>query len=393
MNLPCAAPDLSIGAETAAIGSTVGKLPSWVWILPAMIRRRSPSSPVAGSDDLETLVVRKSVALLIHNGVQALDVAGPLDVFAEANGFLPGGQGYDLTVLASGRTTVTASNGLPLSAHASCEDAARRFDIVLVAGGPALPDAVEDEVVSAWLRRWAVLGDLYGSVCTGAFILGHAGLLDGRTVTTHWQVADQLAATFPAARVEPDRIFSRDDALMTSAGVTAGIDLALELVAEDHGPSVALSCAKRLLVVTQRQGGQSQFSPLLHRHTEAGSPLRKVQDYVMAHLAEQFPVERLAEIAGTSPRNIAWLFVKDLSLTPHDFVESIRLDRARNLLEATDLALKAVAFDCGFASPEQMRAVFQRRLGLSPARYRESFRKIEVGLPRPGRSEGGLSSA
>ena len=319
-------------------------------------------------------MARKSVALLIHDGVQALDVAGPLDVFAEANGFLPPDEGYDLALLASQGGPIRASNGMPMTAHLTFAEATRRFDIVLAAGGPALPDASEDKGTSAWLRRWGALANLYGSICTGAFTLGHAGLLDGRTVTTHWQAAAQLATMFPAARVESDRIFSRDGALITSAGVTAGIDLALDLVAEDHGAAVALACAKRLLVVTQRQGGQSQFSPLLQRRLEGGTPLRKVQDYVMAHVGEPFPVERLAEIAGTSARSIARLFVKEMGLTPHDFVESVRLDQARNLLEATDLALKAVAFDCGFAGPEQMRAVFQRRLGLGPQRYRESFR-------------------
>jgi transcriptional regulator GlxA family with amidase domain len=332
-------------------------------------------------------VARKDVALLIHDGVQALDVAGPLDVLAEANRFVPAGEGYDLVLLASDPNPVTASNGMPLRAHFGLADAARSFDIVLVAGGPALPDAAEDVAVTDWLRRWGVRGHLYGSICTGAFILGHAGLLDGRTVTTHWQAAARLAALFPEARVEPDRIFSRDGALVTSAGVTAGIDLALELVAEHHGASVALACAKRLLVVTQRQGGQSQFSPLLQRRTAGGTPLRKVQDYVLAHIGEPFPVERLAEIAGTSSRSIARLFSKELGLTPHDFVESVRLDQARNLLEASDMALKAVAFACGFAGPEQMRAVFQRRLGLGPQRYRESFRtSAPAQVSRPKRA-------
>jgi transcriptional regulator GlxA family with amidase domain len=319
-------------------------------------------------------MARKEVALLVFDGVQALDVAGPLDVFAEANRFVPDGQGYDLVLIASEREPVKASNGMPLTAHYSFSEAARRFDTVLVAGGPALPEEEENVATSAWLRRWGATAGLYGSICTGAFILGHAGLLDAKVVTTHWQAATQLAARFPSARVEADRIFSRDGALVTSAGVTAGIDLALDLVAEDHGAAVALACAKRLLVVTQRQGGQSQFSPLLQRRTADASPLRKVQDYVLAHVGEPFPVERLADIAGTSSRSIARLFVKELGVTPHDFVENVRLDQARNLLEATDVALKAVAFDCGFAGPEQMRAVFQRRLGTSPQRYRESFR-------------------
>ncbi len=228
--------------------------------------------------------------------------------------------------------------------------------------------------MSAWLRDWATRADRYGSICTGAFAVGRAGLLDGRVATTHWQNAPRLAAAFPKARIEQDRIYLRDGPLVTSAGVTAGIDLALALVAEDHGAAVALSCARRLVVAAQRQGGQSQFSPFLLPPSAPGSPLARVQAYVMQHPAEAFPVERLAGIAGTSARSIARLFTSELGVTPHEFVESVRIDHARNLLEATDLALKAIAFDCGFGSTEQMRLVFQRRLGLTPARYRESFR-------------------
>jgi transcriptional regulator GlxA family with amidase domain len=322
---------------------------------------------------------KRAIAIIIHDGVQALDVAGPLDVFAEANGFLPAQAGYDGVLVASDRRSILASNGMPLAAHLTFAEAERRFHTVLVAGGPALPDAPEDRATSQWLSRWGVLADRYGSICTGAFSLGHAGLLDGRTVTTHWQNAAKLAAMFPAARVDDDRIHARDGALVTSAGVTAGIDLALALVAEDHGDALALACAKRLVVVTQRQGGQSQFSPLLVSRGDADTPIGRVHAYVVAHLKEALPVERLAEVAGVSVRTVARQFVKELGQTPHDFVERVRLDQARNLLEATDLALKAVAFDCGFASPEQMRAAFQRRLGLSPLRYRESFRAASAG--------------
>jgi transcriptional regulator GlxA family with amidase domain len=320
------------------------------------------------------MMPKRTVALIIHDGVQALDVAGPLDVFAEANAFLPAQEGYDCFLLAAEATCIRASNGMALLPHLAFSQAARRFHTVLVAGGPALPDAPPDEVMSAWLRRWGTLSERYGSICTGAFALGHAGLLDGRTATTHWQNAAQLAARFPAARIEPDRIHMRDGALVTSAGVTAGIDLALALVSEDHGAALALACAKRLVVVAQRQGGQSQFSPLLVPRNDPETPIGKVQTYVTDHIGEALPVLRLAEIAGISVRSIARLFVTELGTTPHDFVESVRLDQARNLLEATNRALKAVAFECGFASPEQMRAVFQRRLGLSPVRYRESFR-------------------
>nr|WP_202948641.1 helix-turn-helix domain-containing protein [Novosphingobium sp. AP12] len=318
-------------------------------------------------------MARKEVALVIHDGVQALDVAGPLDVFAEANGFVSHDDRYDCRLVAEHTCVIPASNGMPMTAHLSFAQASRRFHTVLVAGGPALPDKPDDEAMSAWLRVWGVKAKRYGSICTGAFALGRAGLLDGRTVTTHWQNAAHLAASFPAARVQHDRIHARDGRLVTSAGVTAGIDLALALVAEDHGAAISLACAKRLVVVSQRQGGQSQFSPMLLPPSDPATPLGKLQAYVMAHPGEPFPVERLAAIGGTSIRSIARLFTRELGITPHDFVESVRLDHARSLLEATDLALKAVAFDCGFASPEQMRAVFQRRLGLSPLRYRESF--------------------
>ena len=323
------------------------------------------------------MMAKKDVALIIHDGVQALDVAGPLDVFAEANALLPADEAYHSLLLSADTNAVRASNGMMMVPHYSFAQASRRFDIVLVAGGPALPGAPPDAAVSDWLRRWGVLAGRYGSVCTGAFMLGHAGLLDGRVVTTHWQNAARLASLFPACRVEHDRIHARDGSLVTSAGVTAGIDLALALVGEDHGEALALACAKRLVVVAQRQGGQSQFSPLLVPQGDPASPTGKVQDYIINHLTEPFSVARLAQIAGTSERTVARLFVKELGQTPHDFVESIRIDQARNLLEATEHAIKIIAFDCGFANPQQMRAAFQRRLGLSPLRYRESFRSSQ----------------
>lgn len=320
----------------------------------------------------------RDVALVIHEGVQCLDVAGPLDVFAEANGFLGEDNGYRCLTVAETTALIRASNGMSLAAHFSFEEAARIFHTVLVAGGPGLPEHPPNEAMSIWLREWGARAERYGSICTGAFVLGHAGLLDGRLVTTHWQHAGSLANKFPAARVEHDRIFARDGRLVTSAGVTAGIDLALALVREDHGEQTALACAKRLVVVAQRQGGQSQFSPLLLPSSDPMTPLGKVQAYVTENLHEPFPVERLASIAGTSTRTMARLFVKELGVTPHDFIESIRLDHARNLLEATNFALKAIAFDCGFGTPEQMRSVFQRRLGLSPLRYRENFQTARL---------------
>ena len=317
---------------------------------------------------------RRSIAIVIHDGVQALDVAGPLDVFAEANGFVAQGDGYDITVIAPQARPLRSSNGMSLTPDLSFDQATTVFHTALVAGGPDLPTRPGDPATSDWLCKWGTRAQRYGSICTGAFALGHAGLLDDRHVTTHWQNAHQLAALFPKALVEHDRIYLRDGSLVTSAGVTAGIDLALALVAEDHGAPIALSCAKRLVVAAQRQGGQSQFSPYLLPPAEPDSPLAKVQAYVMSNPGEAYPVERLAQIAGTSARSIARLFTGELGVTPHDFVESVRIDRARNLLEGTDRPLKAIAYECGFGGAEQMRVVFQRRLGVSPAHYRGSFR-------------------
>jgi transcriptional regulator GlxA family with amidase domain len=316
----------------------------------------------------------KSVALAIFPGVQSLDVAGPLDVLMEANGFVAPGDGYDITLVAADRAPLRASNGLRMSADLAFDEARRPWDLVLVAGGPTLPAAEADPQLTAWLAETAPRAARHGSICTGAFALGHAGLIDDKTVTTHWQNAPLLAQRFPKARVEFDRIFSRDGALVTSAGVTAGIDLGLALVQEDHGPEVALAVAKRLVVVAQRQGGQSQFSPYLVAPSEPQSPIAKVHAHVMAHLRDGNSVDVLAGIAGMSARTFARTFKQETTMTPADFVEGARIDTARNRLEGSDLPLKVVAFECGFGSAEHMRQVFVRRLGVTPSQYRASFR-------------------
>jgi transcriptional regulator GlxA family with amidase domain len=317
----------------------------------------------------------KSVAIVLFPHVQSLDVAGPLDVFAEANGFVAQGDGYQITTIGTAPYPIVASNGMPLGARHDLIDAPKQFDILLVPGGPLLPTDQEMPRITAWLHEAAPLAGRYGSICTGAFILGHAGLLDGKSAATHWSHAQQLADRFPLAQVEPDRIYVRDGKLMTSAGVTAGIDMALALVAEDHGPAIALAVAKRLLVVAQRQGGQSQFSPYLTASVDDDSPVAKIQRYVMEHINEPFSVERLAEVVSMSPRSFARVFARDAKVTPAEFVQRARIDAARHLLEGSEMAIKAVAYHCGFGSAARMRLIFSQRLGVTPTQYRDSFRK------------------
>jgi transcriptional regulator GlxA family with amidase domain len=316
----------------------------------------------------------RNVAVAIFPGVQALDVAGPVDVFAEANRFVAPHEHYAVTLLAATAEPVRASNGINMSADDTFGSASREFALALVAGGPALPETAPQQPLLDWLANVAARCERYGSVCTGAFALGHAGLLDGRSVTTHWQHAAQLAEQFPRANVDFDRIYLRDERLVTSAGVTAGIDLALALVAEDHGPKVALSVAKRLVVFAQRQGGQSQFSPYLTAPADDTSPIAKVQAHVMRHIGARLTVQELADVAGMSARNFARVFVQETSITPHEFIERARVDAARKLLESGDGALKAIAYDCGFGNPDRMRIVFSKRIGVTPMQYRERFR-------------------
>ncbi|MFL9896352.1 GlxA family transcriptional regulator [Paraburkholderia sp. RL17-381-BIF-C] len=315
-----------------------------------------------------------TVAIAIFPGVQALDVAGPVDVFSEANRFTAPEDHYEVKLIGAESAPLRASNGMTLVADATFSEARRPFDLALVAGGPALPDRAPDARVLEWLANVATQAGRYGSICTGAFALGHAGLLDARHVTTHWQHAAQLAAQFPNARVDFDRIYLRDGPLVTSAGVTAGIDLSLALVAEDHGPHIALAVAKRLVVFAQRQGGQSQFSPYLTAPVDETSPVAKVQAHVMERIRESFTVKQLADVAGMSARNFARVFVQETGVTPHEFVERARVDAARKLLESSSAALKAIAYDCGFGTADRMRIVFTKRIGATPMQYRERFR-------------------
>jgi transcriptional regulator GlxA family with amidase domain len=319
----------------------------------------------------------QAVAIVVYEGVQALDVAGPMDVFSEANTFLDSVNRYETVLVAAHRNPLRASNGVRMVADLTFEEAASGFDIVLVAGAPTPPEAEPEPYLVQWVRELPWRSRVYGSICTGAFVLGYAGLLDDRRVTTHWQDAQALAARFPKAKVEPDLIYVRDGRLITAAGVTAGIDLGLALVGQRHGAETALKVAKRLVVVAQRQGGQSQFSPYLTAPADPESPIARVQNHVMGNIGSRHTLESLAAVVGMSPRNLIRHFVQAAGITPHEFIERARVDAARMMLEGSDRPLKAVAFDCGFGSADRMRIVFSARLGVTPVQYRASFRPAE----------------
>ncbi|MBH2078928.1 MAG: DJ-1/PfpI family protein [Pseudomonadales bacterium] len=315
----------------------------------------------------------KTVAIVVFAGVQSLDVTGPMDVFSEANRFLPQEDNYRLDVIGVERGVMPCSNGLSLNAHRHFSEALEAYDLLLVAGGPQLPFMNFSPTFDAWLRDACARAKRFGSICNGAFMLARAGLLERRTVTTHWGDAAALAALYPSTQVDADRLYVQDAELFTSAGVTTGIDLSLYLLAQDHGPEIALSVAKRLVVFTQRSGGQSQFSPFLTPHAEPTSAVALVQLYVLANLNGDLTLADLANAANMSARNFSRVFAKEAKITPAEFVERARVDAARVMLESTASPLKTVAYQCGFRDAQHMRSVFNRRLGVTPQQFRLNF--------------------
>ncbi|WP_070887650.1 GlxA family transcriptional regulator [Pseudomonas argentinensis] len=314
----------------------------------------------------------KTVAIVLYADVLMLDVAGPIEVFSIANRYLPESDHYRILTLGADSLGVRASNGIGMQADQLAVDAPVAYDTLLVPGGPGAYNDRHPHLYG-WLRDAAQASRRYGAVCTGAFILGEAGLLDGHRVTTHWHYLDRLGKRYPKAQLESDQLFTKDGKLLSSGGVTAGIDLALSILADDHGKKLALDVAKVLLVVIKRQGGQAQFSPLLPPTGQGATPLDRVQQYVLENIQEPFTVEQLAELAAMSVRNFARVFTRELQMTPMEFVLNARVDHARALLESTDLPLKTVAFRSGFGSTRHMRQLFDKCLGLTPVQYRHQF--------------------
>ncbi len=319
----------------------------------------------------------RRVEILAYPAVQLLDVAGPLQVFATANDIAAGPPPYDPVVVAKEPRGVTSSAGLTLATEA-LSDPAAVTDTLLVAGGYGVNAATADRTLVDWLRRKSEASRRTASVCSGAFLLAEAGLLDGRRVVTHWQRCAELARRHPAVRVEPDPIFIRDDAIWTSAGVTAGIDLALALVEDDLGRATALAVARQLVVFLKRPGGQSQYSTALAMQACDGT-FEHLHAWLADHLADDLSTAALARVAGTSERSFLRHYRKATGKTPARVVETFRVEAARRLLTETGTPLKRIALLCGFGSDETMRRAFARQIQTSPQSYRDGFGSARSG--------------
>jgi transcriptional regulator GlxA family with amidase domain len=316
--------------------------------------------------------MQRRVVIVALPEVQALDVTGPAEVLSVAASAAGGSEpGYAVEVVAPGGAAVPTGAGYALAPAGALEDVRGPIDTLLVAGGSgardAGPAAVERVAVLAGRARRVA------SVCTGAYVLAAAGLLDGRRATTHWNWCDDLQRRHPAIAIERDPIFVVDGPVRTSAGVTAGMDLALALVEEDLGPRVALEVARWLVLFVKRPGGQAQFSAQLAGQTADRAPLRDLQAWIADHLDADLSVPALAERARMSDRNFARVFRAETGMTPAVYVEALRVERARLALESGASPIDAVALRCGFGTVETLRRAFARRLGVSPTAYRNRF--------------------
>ncbi len=325
--------------------------------------------------------IEKHIVVLAVPDSQILDITGPLEVFSRTDRWLRDqgwieGAAYRVEVAALADGPVTMSSGLQLLATDYRK--IRQVDTLLVAGGRGAEFPTPSPELLAWLRRQYASSRRMGSVCTGAFILAHTGLLDGRCVTTHWESCRELKRRYPAVDVYADPIYLRDGKIYTSAGVTAGMDLALALVEEDWGAKVALAVAQQLVMFLKRPGGQSQFSSLLSAQQTTQRRFEELKLWVVEHLTEDLSVPRLADRVAMSARNFARAFVREIGITPAKFVEMARVDAAQRLLQDSELSVDEIATETGLGGGETMRRAFRRQLAVSPEDYRQRFR-----WPRP----------
>jgi transcriptional regulator GlxA family with amidase domain len=320
-------------------------------------------------------LMQKRIGVLIYRDVQALDVAGPMDAFAAAT--VAGGNGsraplYEVfTVAASGRALVSESSLTlkPNYTFASCPE----MDTLVIPGGSAMRDPRLAEKLAPWIERHAKRARRVAAICTGTFGLAATGLLKGRRVTTHWRYAGELAARYPQLRVEANALFIKDGRFYTSAGITAGIDLALALIEEDAGRVVSLQVARDLVVYLRRSGGQAQYSEPLEFEAKSLDRFADIARWIATNLHRKLTLETLARHASLCPRQVSRRFKAAFGMTPADFVESLRMKEAQRRLATTGASIKRVASSLGYRSAPVFRRAFERRFAVSPGAYRERF--------------------
>lgn len=301
--------------------------------------------------------------------VQILDVTGPLEVFSND-------EHYKVTVVASGDSdTLLTSRGVTLGNAVAPQDLPDLIDTLVIAGGAGAETGDFDEAYVRWVANTAARSRRVAGICTGAFVLAAAGVLDGKNAVTHWRFCEQLARDYPRVNVLADRIFLRDGAVYTSAGITAGIDLALALVEEDRGREASLAIARQLVMFLVRPGGQAQYSHMLSRQAATSKPLQELQVYMMENLRENLSVELLAERIGMSPRHFSRVCLRETKMNPGQFVDRLRVEAAQQMIDSSDMGLKEVADACGFGSADSMRRSFLRILGVSAGDYADRFRR------------------
>ena len=314
----------------------------------------------------------KAIGLLAYDDMQALDLAGPLDVFGAANALATGTPPYNLHVIGVRTGSVRAENGLAILPACSIEDAPP-LDTLLIPGGIGSRLGEADPPLLDWLRRQGKTARRVVSVCTGAYLLAATGLLDGRRVATHWRYAEDLARRFPAIHVEPERLFLCDGRFATSGGLTAGIDLALALVEEDLGAAASLAVARYLVMYVTRPGNQTQFSAPLAAQALATGRMGSLVNWLLAHLDGDLTSERMAEQVSMSPRHFRRVFADTFGTNPSRFIEHLRLEQACMCLIRDKTSIDRIASSVGFRSTDVFRRAFRARYGATPSEYRERF--------------------
>jgi transcriptional regulator GlxA family with amidase domain len=314
----------------------------------------------------------RKVVIIGPPPVQILDVTGPLEVFSNA-------PGYDIQLANPGlERTLQTSRGVVLADATPIADVQGPIDTLVIAGGPGAENGSYDPNFIAWIAKAGSQARRVASICTGAFLLAEAGLLNGKQAVTHWTFCDRLAREYPKVAVRPEPIFLRDGSIYTSAGITAGIDLSLTLVEEDHGHETALRIARFLVMFLVRPGGQAQYSHMLSHQAITSQPLRELQVWMLQHLRERLTVESLAERIGMSARHFTRVCLRETGMNPGQFVDRMRVEAAQQIIDSSSRGLKEIADSCGFQSADAMRRTFLRVLGVTAAEYASRFKSTLV---------------